>query len=106
ERDDEDFDLTFYFEEPSGKLISITRNYFRPKTVKNQFKADARFHTWRDGRSVLHAASRELSRDRILIAIGIDNLEAPCSQAVLMRRSRLHYFYPWIAQDLSHENVK
>ena len=102
ERSDEDYDWTFYFERPSGALISVTRNFVLPVSVAALLKGGAiRSHTYQPGsRAALPVLSVTLTGDRVLVAIGLSKTDDACSQLVLMRRSALPRFYPWIAKDL------
>lgn len=103
ERSDEDFDWTFYFERPSGALISVTRNFAKPANVEYLLKGDGvRSHVYRGtSNAPLQALSRVLPGDRILVAIGLSKPSDPCSQIVLMRRTSLVRFFPWIEADLT-----
>ena len=102
ERSDEDYDWVFYFERPSGSLISVTRNFSKPVTVAALLKGDGvQSHTSNAvPNSPLAALTRSLAGDRVLVAIGLSRTDQPCSQIVLMRRTVLSRFYPWIAKDL------
>jgi hypothetical protein len=101
ERNDEDFDWTFYFEKPSGILVSVIRNFVTPRNVDQLLGPDFRFHEYpANPQAPLQALSRVLPGGRVLIAIGLKKPGEVCSQLVLMRRSALPRFYPWIATDL------
>ncbi len=102
ERNDEDFDWTFYFERPSGALVSVTRNFAKPVSVAALLKGDGvRSHIYEAGpHASLAALSLMLPRDRVLVAVGLSKTNDVCSQLVLMRRAALPRFYPWIARDL------
>mgnify|MGYP003623129120 CR=1 FL=1 len=102
ERSDEDYDWTFYFERPSGALVSVTRNFAKPASVAALLKGDGvRSHTYDAGpHASLEALSLTLPGDRVLVAVGLSKTNDACSQLVLMRRAALPRFYPWIAKDL------
>ena len=97
EHNDLGFEWTFYFEQPSGELLSVTHNLPEARNVDALFPAsESRKH---HGRGV-SALSRALSGDRVLIAIGMVERGSGCSQLILMRRSVVERFYPWIAEGL------
>lgn len=102
QRSDEDYDWTFYFERPSGSLVSVTRNFAKPVRVAALLKGNGiRSHKYQaDPRAPLAALSLTLPGDRVLVAIGLSKTDQVCSQLVLMRRSALPRFFPWIARDL------
>ena len=102
DRADEDFDWTFYFSQPGGTLLSVTRNFAKPSSVADLLTGpDVHQHVFHSGTSTMPALSRSLTGDRVLVAIGIAKPDQPCSQLVLIRKSALATFYPWIARDPS-----
>ncbi len=102
ERSDEDYDWTFYFEKPSGAIVSVTRNFAKPTQVTELFRGgQVRSHKFQSGPGApLPALSRVLPGARVLVAIGLSKSGDACSQLVLMRRTALARFYPWIAKGL------
>ena len=98
EHNDLGYEWTFYFEQPSGELLSIAHYLPEPRSVAIFFpQGETQFHRQESGVS---AISRLLPGDRILIAIGMARRDSPCSQIILMRRSAVERFYPWIAAEL------
>ena len=97
EHNDLGFEWTFYFEQPSGELLSVTHNLPEARSVDTLFPAsESRRHS---GGGVT-ALSLALPGDRLLIAIGMAERSGACSQLILMRRSVVGRFYPWIAEGL------
>jgi hypothetical protein len=91
------YEWTFYFEQPSGDLLSVTHNVFPPRSVAAFFPAaETRAHQ----HGSMTAISRSLPGDRVLIAVGMTKREDECAQIILVRRSALGRFYPWIAAGL------
>lgn len=80
----------------------MTRNFAKPTQVTELFRGDqVRSHTFQsDPGAPLPARSRVLPGDRVLVAIGLSKAGDACSQLVLMRRTALKQFYPWIAKDM------
>lgn len=95
EHEDGRYDLCFYFEMPTGALLSVTRNFTAPQNVDALFPAsETRGHQTKEGR--LEAQSRALEGGRVLIAVGRGKAGGGCDQLVLIRRSALARFYSWV----------
>jgi hypothetical protein len=97
------YEWTFYFDQPSGELLSVTHNVSPAVNVQPFFPAsETHYHQYRQmGSQSMNAISRILPGDRVLIAIGADTRNSTCSQMIMMRRSVLKRFYPWIAAGLN-----
>ncbi|MBI1786166.1 MAG: hypothetical protein HYR60_01270 [Acidobacteria bacterium] len=96
-----ELDFAFYFERPAGILIRITRTFTEARPVDHLFPAPrSRFHRWRSASAELSVRSCLLDRHRVLLAIGVAKPGDRCQQLVLMRRSALGRFYPWLAAEL------
>jgi hypothetical protein len=95
------YEWVFYFDMPSAAMVSATHNSVAGASIKSYFPpTETRVHVYKNGSSTMSAISRILPGDRVLIAVGVANPESQCSQMVLIRRSALKRFYPWIAKDL------
>lgn len=95
------YEWVFYFDMPGGAMVSAAYNAVAGTSIKAYFPmAETRVHAYKNGAATMNAISRILPGDRVLIAVGAANAESPCSQLVLIRRSALKRFYPWIAKDL------
>ncbi|MBI3472762.1 MAG: hypothetical protein HY013_15505 [Candidatus Solibacter usitatus] len=96
-----EFDFAFYFERPAGILIRVTRTFSEASPVDHLFPAPhSRFHRWRSSSAELSVRSCLLDRRRVLLAIGVARPGDRCRQLVLIRRSALSRFYPWLAAEL------
>lgn len=95
------YEWVFYFDMPGGAMVSAAYNTVAGTSIKSYFPPGAtKVHLYKNGTSSMSALSRILPDNRILIAVGAANPESRCSQLVLIRRSALERFYPWIAKDL------
>ena len=102
EHNDLGYEWIFYFEQPSGELLSVTRNMYPGRSAGALFpSAEVRTHRREGaGSQTLHAISRVLPGDRVLLAIGMGEAGAGFTQIILMRKSVVGRFYPWIAAGL------
>jgi hypothetical protein len=103
DRNDLGYEWTFYFDQPSGDLLSVTHNLSPAVNVQLFFPAsETHYHQYRQtGSQPMNAISRILPGDRVLIAIGADTRNSTCSQMILLRRSALKRFYHWIDAELN-----
>jgi hypothetical protein len=95
------FAWSFYFDEPSGRLTSVTRNFKNAVPVNDLFSADAGKVATSPGPLPTKVLYRSLDGERVLIAVGVSHPSDLCSQVVLMRKSAVQYFYPWLSAQLS-----
>ena len=103
DQNDMGYAWSFFFEAPSGRLLSITHNVAGGVSVKPLFREA----TFRKAVSpapaklpVLYSAG---DGERMTIAVGIASPEQPCSQVIIIRRSVLDRFYPWLSENLITE---
>ena len=97
-QDQHEFGLVFCFRKADGKLVSVTRNLDPERTVDVLFP-DAQTVTqfWPAADAPQWGARvRTLDGDRVLLAIGSTAAGKPTGQLILMRRSALPIFFPWI----------
>lgn len=100
DENDMGFAWTFFFD-GKGELLSITHNAGGGETA-SRFFGDL---TWQRASSpapgslpVVFARSGD---DQVALAIGISNAGQPCNQLILIRRSALERFYPWLREKLN-----
>ena len=86
------------FRQGNEQLVSVTRNYHYPVQVDALFPASkSTIHHWPDARHPqLSVQVREYSGDRVLIAMGVAKPGQPTTQLIVMRRSALKTFFPWL----------
>lgn len=86
------------FRQSSQQLLSVTRNYHYPVQVAALFPpAKSTIHHWPDDKNPqLSVQLREYSGDRVLIAMGVAKPGQPTTQLIVMRRSALKLFFPWL----------
>jgi hypothetical protein len=101
DENDMGFAWSFNFEQPSGRLISVTRTFDQAAPVETLFPAKQGKTATSPGPASIPVLYRLLDDDRVLLAIGISRSSQPCNQLVLMRRSAVKYFYPWLSSQLS-----
>jgi hypothetical protein len=92
-----DFSHTLCFREPDRKLISITRDFAPEVDVDHLFPgASSEVHYWPDREKPQYRVRvRRLPGDRVLLAMG-SQAGQPCGQVILIRRSAVGLFFPWI----------
>ncbi len=100
DENDMDFGWSFYFEQPSGHLVSVTHNIAKGTTTNGLFAANR-------SRSIVSPAPGKLpmlyqliGKDGLLLGVGVSNADQLCNQLILMRRSAVNRFYPWLASQL------
>lgn len=98
EHEDGFYDWCFYFEIPTGALLSVTRNLEPARALDALFpETSSRTHAMPHAPGGFGATSRKLNGDRVLVAVGRRSRGDRCGQLVLMRAGALPRFYPWIA---------
>ena len=91
------------FSKSSGKLISVTRNFHFPVTVDALFpEAKSQTHYWpTDADRHWSVRVRVLGEDRLAIAMGVRQTGDSTTQVVIIRRSQLKTFLPWLDERLA-----
>jgi len=86
------------FRQADQQLLSVTRNYHYPVQVEALFPAaKSTIHHWPDAKNPqLSVQVREYSGDRVLIAMGVAKPGQPTTQIIVIRRSALKIFFPWL----------
>lgn len=99
EGDDHDPSHVLVFRRSTGVLVSVTRFFERERSVEALFPTQIVRYAPATG---LGAPAypfllRSLPGQRLLMAMGVDNPNHPTGQLVLMHRSVVKEFYPWMA---------
>ncbi len=95
--DDDRFDLTFYFEMPSGALLSVGREYDTPIALTSLHPASQwKRHAYPNAeKPELLVYSHRLG-NRVVLAIGVDETKLSTGQILVLRAEALPRFYGWI----------
>lgn len=99
--DHHDFSHTLCFSREGGKLISITRT-LEEEIVDDLFPAaETTVHHWPSAEKPQYGLRlRRLPGDRLLLALGSTRPGQTTSQLVLIRRSAVPFFFPWLSPQL------
>ncbi|PWU08807.1 MAG: hypothetical protein C5B51_07195 [Terriglobia bacterium] len=84
------------------EIVSVTRNFDRPQEVDDLFPpAETTVHYWpSESAAKFSLRLRPLSGETLLLAIGTERPGDRTTQLVLIRRSALRTFMPWLAEQL------
>jgi hypothetical protein len=84
------------------QLLSVTRNFVTPQDVDDLFpQAETSVHHWPSTKAPQFSLRlRELPKGRLLLAMGTSHSGEPAAQLILIRRSALKIFMPWLAEQL------
>jgi len=86
------------------KLVSLTRNYHEPTLVDALFPASGtKTYYWQNGSQPRWRVRVHLLKDgeRALIARGVEKAGQKTDQVLLIRRSALVSYLPWLAEQLA-----
>jgi hypothetical protein len=83
-------------------VVSVTRNFGEPQVVDDLFPAaETTVHSWPStGTPKFRVRLRQLSGESLLLAIGTAKPGDRTTQLMLIRRSALKTFMPWLAEQL------
>jgi hypothetical protein len=100
--DRHDYSHSLVFLRETGELVSVTRNYEFAEFVDALFpeKLTDRFWWPNKEKPQYGARARRLSGDRLLLAFGSLEKGQPTTQLMLIKRSALQAFAPWILPQL------
>ena len=86
------------------QLLSLTRNFVSPQAVDDLFPlADTRTYHWPSKEAPQFSLRlRPLSPETLLLAMGTVKPGDRTTQLILIRRSALKFFMPWLDQQLDH----
>ena len=98
----DDFSHALVFRKSDGRLVSVTRSYNPERNVDVFFPpTETTAHWFRTARQPDFAVRvRKLNGGRVLIAAGTSKSGQTTGQLVLMLRTELQHFYPWLAEEL------
>jgi hypothetical protein len=101
--DHHEFSHQLVFLKSDRALISVTRNYEPERTFDELFpEAETTVHHYPNLKNPQYSLRlRLLSGGRVLMAMGAPKAGQPTGQLVLIRKSELRYFYPWLFEQLS-----
>ena len=101
--DTHDHSHILLFRKEDRKLVSITRNFDEPLNVDAMFPANASrtYYFKSPNQPAWPTRVRELAGDRILIAMGVAKPGERTHQLMLIRRSALPQYLPWLAGQLA-----
>lgn len=101
--DHHDFSHYLVFRKANGTLVSVTRNYDKDQRVDALFPAPESFvyRVPNTGPRPYSVLVRLLSDDRVLIAMGISRSDQPVSQLVILCKTEIPFFFPWLFDQLN-----
>lgn len=90
------------FRKSDGKLVAVTRNFHIPVVVDALFPvAKSQTHYWpSESDRQWSVRVRRLGEDRLAIAMGTAKPGDTTTQVVILRRSGVRTFLPWLDQQL------
>ncbi len=108
EIDNHDHSHILVFRKSTGKLVSVTRAYEPEQLLDNLFPAGAsEVHYYPNAAKPQYSVTlRHLSDDRLLMAMGVSRPGQPVGQLVLIHRSAVRAFYPWLDDQLQTTRSK
>jgi len=100
--DTHNFSHVLCIRKSDGQLISVTRNNDEPCHIDELFPPaeSATYHWPPAGPAQFHVRTRRLSGDRVLVAMGVSAPGEPTTQLLLIRRSAMPLFLPWLADEM------
>lgn len=100
--DHDEFSHALVFRKSLNNLVSISRSFDIPINVEPMFPAgETTYHRYpKAGDAQLTVRLRRLTGDRLLMAMGSAKPGDPTTQLILIHRSVLSIFYPWLAAEL------
>jgi hypothetical protein len=100
--DQHEFSHLLMFRKSDGKLVSVTRNFHSPIAVDALFpERTTRTHHWpSESDRKWSIRVRTMTGDRVAIAMGAAKPGDRTTQVVILRRSTLKTFMPWLADQV------
>lgn len=101
--DHDDFSHALIFRRATGKLVSFSRTFDIPVNVDDLFPAarTTYYQFPKTGKPEMTVRMCKLSADRLLLAFGSQKPGDPTTQLILIHRSILPIFYPWLAEEIA-----
>lgn len=103
--DNHDYSHILLFRSEDKKLVSVTRDYGEPENVDRMFPVgESRTYYWQNGTQPQWPVRvRMLSGNRVLIAMGVAEPGQRTNQVLLIRRSAMAGYLPWLQEQLTGE---
>ena len=103
--DDHDHSHILLFRKEDKRLVSVTRDYGEPKNVDSLFPvAESQTYYWQNGTQPRWPVRvRMLSGNRVLVAMGVAGPGQRTNQVLLIRRSAMAGYLPWLQAQLKVE---
>jgi hypothetical protein len=97
--EEEGFSHQLVFRKSTGTLISVARNYETARNVDDLFPpSETTTHSYPNAeKPEYNVRVRQLSGERLLIAMGVSKPGERTGQIFLIKQSELRFFYPWLA---------
>ena len=101
--DNHDHSHVLLFRKTDQKLVSVTRDYDEPENVDRMFPAgESRTYYWQAGTQPRWPVRvRKLDGNRVLIAMGVAGPGQRTNQVLLIRRSAVADYLPWLQEQLT-----
>lgn len=100
--EEEGFSHQVVFRKSTGVVISVARNYVAEREVDEYFPAaETKAHFYPSAtKPEFSVRVRQVPGDRLLVAMGVSRAGQQTGQILLIRRSALRAFLPWLADQL------
>jgi hypothetical protein len=100
--DQHEFSHVLIFEKAQGKLVSVTRNFHTAVSVDALLpEKSSRTYYWPSETDRQWAVRvRQLGEDRLVIGMGVRRAGDATTQVLVIRRSVLRMYLPWLAERL------
>ncbi len=98
--DHDEFSHSLVFRKTTDTLVSMSRTFQKPLAVDRFFPRSTYYRYPEDGPAQMVVRVQSLSGDRYLMAFGSTKQGEPATQLVLIHRSVIPVFYPWLAGKL------
>jgi hypothetical protein len=100
--DHDEYSHALIFRRSTNSLVSISRTFEAPIQVEKLFpEAATTYHRYPEtGNAEMTVRLRRLPQDRLLLAFGSAKPGDPAIQLVLIHRSVVPVFYPWLANQI------
>lgn len=101
--DQHDFSHLLMFRREDGKLVSVTRNFHFAVNVDALLpvKSTQTYYWPSETDRQWPVRVRRMGNDRLVIAMGVANPGETTTQALIIRRSVLRLFLPWLEDQLA-----
>jgi hypothetical protein len=99
--DNHEFSHYLVFHKDSGEFVSITQNFEEPQDASKLFPGSLATYYYPDReKPQFRVLVRQLGRGRLLLGMGMEEPRDKASQLMLIRRSYLGFFLPWLEEQM------